>query len=109
MITLIKYLSGGNSMFLNKNSQDIEDRKKVHNPIKHMGMMGVCCLLPLLIISILPLLKISNLGTNILISGISSLICPIMMVVMMIVMFRNGKKNSCCSDEVKKEVSIENK
>lgn len=86
-----------------------EDKKhKGHSPLKHIGMMGACCLIPILIMGILPLLQINNLGTNKLIAGISSLICPVMMVIMMIGMFKSGKRANCCSDN-KEEVNEENK
>ena len=91
-----------------RNNQDADKQNsgngnKVHGIMKHVGMMGVCCLLPIVIIGILPLLRINSLSTNVLISGMASLICPIMMGVMMIVMFRSGKKNSCCSKDSETE------
>lgn len=81
-----------------KNQTDIGNQKqgKGHSLIKHMGMMGLCCLLPLLLVSILPLLNLTA-GGNTLVSGLSSLICPIMMGVMMFSMLRSGKKHDCCS------------
>lgn len=133
MISLLNNLIWRNKMFRNKNNQDRnnqgidnldrnnqginnEDRNnqdidkqnignehKVHRTMKHVGMMGVCCLLPIVIIGILPLLRINSLSTNVLISGLASLICPIMMGVMMIVMFRSGKRHSCCSKDSKTE------
>jgi len=97
-------------MNLNENNkQDKGNKHKGHSPLKHIGMMGACCLLPIAIVSILPLLQINNLGTNRLIAVASSLICPIMMVVMMIGMFRSGKDHSCCSHDKKEEISEENK
>jgi len=97
-------------MNLGRNSnQDTEKKLKGHSPLKHIGMMGACCLLPIAIVSILPLLQINNLGANRLIAGVSSLICPIMMVVMMVGMFRSGKNHSCCSHDKKEEISEENK
>ncbi len=92
----------------NNQDQDKDKKLKGHSPLKHIGMMGACCLLPIIIVGILPLLQINNLGTNTLIVGISSLICPIMMVVMMIGMFRNGKDHSCCSHDKKEEISEDN-
>ncbi len=91
-------------MFFNKNSNNAKDNERNgHNPLKHLGMMGVCCLLPIIIIAILPLLKINNAGANVFISGLSSLICPIMMGVMMFSMLRGDKHKGCCTDEEKKE------
>lgn len=97
-------------MYSSKNNNQDKDKKhKGHNPLKHIGMMGACCLLPIAIVSILSLLQINNLGANRLIAGVSSLVCPIMMVVMMVGMFRNGKDHSCCSRDKKEEVSHDNK
>jgi hypothetical protein len=97
-------------MYTSKQSKHDKDNKhKGHSPLKHIGMMGACCLLPLAIVSILPLLQINSLGVNRLIAGASSLICPIMMVVMMISMFRSGKGHSCCSHDKKEEISEESK
>jgi hypothetical protein len=81
-----------------------ESKKSGHNPLKHLGMMGICCILPFVIISSLPLLNINKPGANTLISGISSLICPIMMGVMMLMMFRGNKKHDCCKDEGKQNL-----
>lgn len=107
---MLSHLSGGISMYSNRSNNQHKDKKlKGHNPLKHMGMMGACCLLPIVIAGVLPLLQINNLGANRLIAGASSLICPIMMVVMMIGMFRSGKSHSCCSENKKEEVSEENK
>lgn len=85
-----------------KNNQDINNTKKGHSPFKFLGMMGICCLLPVIMVGLIPLLQIKSVGANIFLSGLSSLICPIMMVVMMVVMMRGGKNKSCCSkpDEV---------
>ncbi len=93
-------------MFFNKNSNNgtSDNEGNRHSPLKHLGMMGICCLLPILIIAILPLLNITNAGANVFISGLSSLICPIMMGVMMFSMFRGGKHKSCCKEEEKKEI-----
>lgn len=93
----------------NNDNRDKDKNFKGHGPLKHMGMMGACCLLPIVVIGILPLLQINNAGANKLIAGVSSLICPIMMGVMMISMFRSGKNHSCCSDDRKEKVNEENK
>jgi len=97
-------------MYSDKNNEQGKNNKhKGHSPLKHIGMMGACCLLPIAIVAILPLLQISNLGANRLIAGASSLICPIMMGIMMISMFKNGKDHSCCSHDKKEELSEDNK
>lgn len=88
------------------NNNNRENKGKSHNPLKMLGMMGACCLLPLVIVGILPILNLNASG-NFFLSSLSSLICPIMMVVMMLMMMRGGKKHSCCSEnqeEIKKEI-----
>lgn len=64
---------------------------------KGIGMMGACCLLPILIMAILPLLSstLGLTGTRIA-SLLTSLICPVMMIIMMITM---SKGKGCCSKE----------
>lgn len=66
---------------------------------KGIGMMGACCLLPIAIIAILPLVSSSLglTGTRIA-SLLASLICPIMMIIMMVTM---TKGKSCCSKDEK--------
>lgn len=65
--------------------------------LKGIGMMGACCLLPIIIVSILPLISSSLgiAGTRIAYT-LSSLICPIMMIGMI---FLIGKGSSCCSKD----------
>ncbi len=97
-------------MYSNKNNNQEQPKKlKVRGPLKYIGMMGACCLLPILIVALLPLLQLNNLGANTLIVGMSSLICPIMMVVMMFTLFKNQKGHGCCSDDKKEDVNKENK
>jgi hypothetical protein len=93
-------------VFKLNNDNNRENKGKSFNPFKMLGMMGACCLLPILLVGILPLLNLNASG-NFFLSGVSSLICPIMMVVMMLMMMRSGKKHSCCSEnkeEIKKEI-----
>jgi hypothetical protein len=89
--------------FKNSNNGTAENEKNGHNPLKHLGMMSICCLLPIIILTVLPLLNIKNAAANVFISGLSSLICPIMMGVMMFSMFRGGKQKGCCNEGEKKE------
>ncbi|WMJ90493.1 hypothetical protein [Anaerocolumna sp. MB42-C2] len=92
-------------MLFQKKSKDTADSNiKSHNPIKHIGMMGMCCLLPILIIAIIPFFNI-NPGTSVVLSGLSSFICPIMMGLMMIGLLRGGKHKGCCKEENKEEIS----
>ncbi len=91
-------------MLLNRKQDQTNGKKhKDLSPLKHMGMMGACCLLPLVIVGILSLFQMNNAGTSRLIAGLFSLICPIMMSIMMIGMFRNGKDHTCYSDGKKDE------
>jgi hypothetical protein len=45
-----------------------------------------------------------NAGANVFISGLSSLICPIMMGIMMVSMLRGDKHKGCCKEEKKEEI-----
>lgn len=92
-------------MLFQKKSKDTADsNRNSHNPLKLIGMMGMCCLLPILIIAILPFLNINNPGANVVISGLSSFICPIMMGLMMIGMLRGGKHKGCCKEENRESI-----
>lgn len=79
-----------------RNTENKQERVGFH-PLKAIGMMGMCCLLPIIMLAVLPLLNLSIRNTAFL-SSISTLICPIMMVIMMAVMFLGGKKKNCCKD-----------
>ena len=83
---------------------DKENNQKQNKkgPLKYIGMMGACCLLPILIATVLPLVS-SSLGETRFIPLITSLICPIMMIVMMFKMFKGGQGHNCCSDNKKSE------
>jgi hypothetical protein len=59
--------------------------------------MGTCCMLPLIIVGILPILNLSVSG-NFILSSIFSLICPIMMLVIMLMMINSEKKQNCCGE-----------
>ena len=91
-------------LFQKKSKDTANNLKNSHNPLKHAGMMGICCLLPIIIITVLPLLNINNPGANIFISGVSSLICPIMMGIMMVAMLRGEKHKGCCKEDNKEEI-----
>lgn len=56
--------------------------------LKHGLMMGLCCLLPTILLALLPLLGSKALA----LSSLSSLLCPIMMIGMMFMMIRSHKK-----------------
>lgn len=84
-------------MNLEKGNKTENDMKQKKGLLKGIGMMGACCLLPIIIVAILPLISssIGVTGTRIGYT-LSSLICPIMMIGMMFLM---GKGSSCCSKD----------
>lgn len=69
-----------------------------HSPLKHMLHMILCCGLPIVIVSFLPLITRVSSGTGSLILKIVPFLCPIMMVGMMVSMMGGGKKKSCCEN-----------
>lgn len=75
---------------------------------KHMGMMGMCCLLPIIMMAVLPFIstKVGAAGSGV-IALIAQLICPIMMGMMMFGIFK-GEGHSCCSDKDKKDIKESN-
>jgi hypothetical protein len=72
--------------------------------ISHMLMMLLCCGAPVLLLLLLPLLRGLGLssGASSRLTGLSSLICPVMMLGMMFMMMRGRgrgeSKDNCCSD-----------
>lgn len=84
-------------MNLEKGNKTENHMKQKKGLLKGIGMMGACCLLPIIIVAILPLIS-SSLGATGTRIGytLSSLICPIMMIGMMFLM---GKGSSCCSKD----------
>lgn len=94
--------------FHKKDHQELSGSRGGHKPVKHMALMGVCCILPIIIIAILPFFSLSNIGAGIFLSGLSILICPIMMGAMMFFMFRgnssgNMHKNCHGNGEIEKK------
>lgn len=72
--------------------------------LKHgLGMM-ICCLLPILLVSLLPLLGVKAAW----LSSLAALICPLSMVFMMFGM-RHSHGNSCCEEKKEKSAEIEEK
>jgi hypothetical protein len=73
--------------------------------MSHMFMMILCCGAPILILSLLPILRGFGLssGAGSVLTGLSTLICPIMMFGMMFMMMKGqkggDKKENCCSGE----------
>lgn len=79
-----------------------EEKGVTKSLLKGMGMMGLCCLLPIVITALLPLLSslFGAAGTRVA-SIIASLICPIMMIGMVFMMSKGG---GCCSKEKKDDL-----
>ncbi|GAA0751715.1 hypothetical protein [Clostridium sartagoforme] len=74
-----------------------------HNNFKYLLHMILCCGLPIIIVSLLPIIskvfpKISGL-----LGLIAPFICPLMMLSMVIMMSR-GKKKNCCGNDSSKEL-----
>ena len=83
-------------MNCHNNNDDNGNNKKGF--LKFGAMMGLCCILPIILVALLPLLGFKALA----LSGLTSLICPIMMIGMMFMMGRGHKKgndngDNCCS------------
>jgi hypothetical protein len=87
---------------LDNSENNKNNKREGFHPIKAIGMMGACCILPFVVIAVLPLLNLGT-GSTAFLSTVSSLICPIMMVLMMIVMFFGGRKKSCCASSDSKD------
>lgn len=73
-------------------------KSKLKGPLKYIGMMGICCLLPIIAVFVLPLLGISFRSASI-VTMISSLICPIIMGLMVFGLLSGEKGSSCCKKE----------
>lgn len=71
--------------------------------LKGIGLMGICCLLPIIITVLLPLLSsvFGVAGTRVA-SITASLACPIMMIGMVFMM---SKGYRCCSKEKKDDLN----
>lgn len=72
--------------------------KKEHSPIRHMLHMVLCCGLPVVILSFLPVIYRVSPALAGLLGMITPFICPIMMGLMMFMMFRGRDKHSCCDN-----------
>jgi Na+-driven multidrug efflux pump len=70
--------------------------------MKHgLGMM-VCCMLPILLVAVLPLLGLKGRW----LSSLATLICPLSMMFMMFGM-RNSHGKSCCSEKDEKNIETQ--
>lgn len=67
-----------------------------HSPLKHMLHMIICCGLPIIVISALPLIARYSPEAGGILGRIAPFLCPIMMLIMLPMMFMNNKKGSCC-------------
>ncbi len=84
--------------------------KKEHSPIRHMLHMVLCCGLPVVILSFLPVIYRVSPALAGLLGMIAPFICPIMMGLMMFMMFRGGEKHSCCDkSNIEPENTLPNK
>ena len=69
-----------------------------HRPLKHLLHMVICCGLPIIILSALPLIARYSPEAGAILGRIAPFICPVMMFSMFVMMFRNNKNGSCCDD-----------
>lgn len=58
---------------------------------KYIGMMGICCLAPIIILLLIQILGFSNNSTAKFMPILSTLICPILMGLMFFSMFKSSK------------------
>lgn len=72
--------------------------------LKHGLRMMVCCMLPILLISLLPLLGVKAAW----LSSLAALICPLSMVFMMFGM-RHSHGRSCCDEKKEKSMEVQEK
>lgn len=71
--------------------------------LKGIGLMGICCLLPIIITALLPLLSgLFGVAGTCVASVAASLACPIMMIGMALMM---SKGYGCCSKEKKDDLN----
>ncbi|WP_286909843.1 hypothetical protein [Clostridium sp. UBA1652] len=90
---------------MNFNKSNKRKDKHNHSPLKHMLHMVLCCGLPIIILSFLPLISRFSPRAGVFVSGIIPFICPLMMLGMIPMMLGGDKKGSCCSDSNKEEIS----
>lgn len=79
-------------------------KNKKHSPIKHMLMMVLCCGLPMLLVSLIPLIGVNS-SAKAFLGGIAPFICPLMMLIMIPMMIKGMKQGGCCG--TKKETNEE--
>lgn len=83
-----------------------------HNLLKHMLHMILCCGLPIVIISFLPLISKFSPNAEGVIRRIVPFLCPVMMISMVLMMSRGNRKENCCDNSNKnhnnKSIEINN-
>ncbi|WP_315079527.1 hypothetical protein [uncultured Clostridium sp.] len=80
-----------------------KDKSEKKGPLKFIGMMGACCLLPIVLVAMVPLLS-SNSGISRFIQFLAPLICPIMMGLMMLGLLKNKDGHGSCSKDEKEKI-----
>ena len=85
-----------------KSIDSVKEEGMTKTLLKGIGLMGICCLLPIIITALLPLLSslFGTAGTRVA-SIAASLACPIMMIGMVFMM---SKGHGCCSKEKKDDL-----
>lgn len=73
-------------------------KNKKNNPFKFLGAMGVCCLLPIILIAIVPLVGVNS-ALGKVIPFISPFICPILMGTMLFSMSKGSNSGSSKKDK----------
>ena len=72
-----------------------------HSPLKHMLHMIICCGLPIIVLSALPLIARYSPEAGGILGRIAPFLCPILMLSMLPMMLGNSKKGSCCDEKNK--------
>lgn len=78
-----------------------------HSPLKHLLHMAICCGLPIVILSALPLISRLNPAAAGVLEKITPFLCPLMMLAMLPMMFGGGRKGSCCDNKDEKEDTVQ--
>ncbi len=92
----------------NHNENNGEGHK--HGFMKHSFMMILCCAAPIIVLLVLSLLKVTNSTSRGILTTLSSLICPIMMIGMIPMMLgsKKDKQKNCHQQNTQIETRIEN-
>lgn len=71
--------------------------KEIKKNLKHLLSLSLCCIIPILLLILTPIIAKYSTSGAIAISFIAPLICPIVMGVTFFLLFKGSK--SCCSDD----------